>query len=341
MVFFALSSIAGPLLGGWITESIGWRWAFLINIPLGVLAVVAVITLMRLPKKVLAVRPKIDYLGMGLLSAATSAIILTTTWGGSMYAWDSVQIIGLIVGAIVAAVLFVLTELRVKEPIIPMGLFKEKNFVLVTIAAMLISVAMFGAAGYMPAYFQMAVGLGLLGTVSIETPIALICAYMAVIGIGLGGGMQVLTLVVQNTFPHKIVGTATAANNYFRQVGSSLGSAVVGAIFATRLAQLLSEKFPHGMGGSNGMGSLTPSLLASLPDAIRTPIIESYNGALIPIFVYLVPLAIVAFIILFFVTEKPLADEVEHEVSAESLAEGQLTITELDESDVDLVEKRA
>lgn len=374
---FALSSVAGPLLGGWLTEGVGWRWAFLLNIPLGVLALAAVIALMHLPKKIHAVRPKIDYLGMALLSVATTAIILTTTWGGSMYAWDSVQIIGLIIGAVVASVLFVLTELRAKEPIIPMGLFKEKNFVLVTIAAMLVSVAMFGAIGYMPTYFQMAVGasaskagllmapmmgamlltsvisgavvsktgkyklfpivgtailaigLGLLATVTIATPIVLICAYMAVIGIGLGASMQILTLIVQNTFPHKIVGTATAANNYFRQVGSSLGSAIVGTIFATRLAQLMSEKFPHGM-GSHGMGSLTPNLLASLPDAIRIPIVESYNGALIPIFAYLIPLAIVACIVLFFVKEKALADEVEHEVAAESLAEGQLTMTDYD-----------
>lgn len=372
---FALSSVAGPLLGGWLTEGVGWRWAFLLNIPLGILAVTAVITLMKLPKKKLTTRPKIDYLGMILLSAATTAIILTTTWGGSLYAWDSIQIISLIVGAIVTAVLFVLTERRAVEPIIPMNLFKEKNFVLVTVAAMLISVAMFGAIGYMPTYFQMAVGasaskagllmapmmgamlltsvisgsivsktgkykafpiigtlvlaagLSLLATVSIDTSLILICTYMAVIGIGLGASMQILTLIVQNTFAHKVVGTATAANNYFRQVGSSLGSAIVGTVFATRLTQLMSEKFPHGMGGSNEMGSLTPTLLASLPDAIRIPIVESYNGALIPIFAYLVPLAIVACVFLIFVKEKKLSDDVEQEVSAESLAEGQLAIT--------------
>lgn len=379
---FAVSSIAGPLLGGWMTESLGWRWAFLINIPLGILAIIAVITLMHLPKKVHAVRPKIDYTGMVVLAATTTAIILTSTWGGSVYAWNSLQIIGLIVGAIVGIGLFIWNELKAKEPIIPMYLFKEKNFVMVTIAGMLVSVAMFGAIGYMPTYFQMAVGasatkagllmapmmvamlltsvisgnivsktgkyklfpilgaailivgLGLLSTVTIVTPIIWICAFMAIIGIGLGASMQILTLIVQNTFSHKLVGTATAANNYFRQVGSSLGSAIVGTIFAGRLAQLISEKFPQGMGDSANVGSLTPHLLASLPDAIRTPIVESYNGALIPIFAYLIPLAAIACVVLFFVKEKALAEEIEHEIVADSLAEGQLVVNDFDEDDI-------
>ncbi len=385
---FAVSSVAGPLLGGWLTEGAGWRWAFLLNIPLGIVALIAVITLLRLPKIVRTVRPKIDYLGMILLAATTSAVILTTTWGGSMYAWDSIQIISLIIGSIIGACLFIMTELRAKEPIIPMSLFKEKNFVIVTLAAMLISVAMFGAVGYMPTYFQMAVGasastagllmapmmgslllssivsgiivsktgkyklypvigtailavgLGLLSTVTIATPVALICLFMGIIGVGLGLAMQILTLVVQNSFPHKLVGTATAANNYFRQVGSSLGAAVVGSIFASRLTQLLSEKIPQTADGSTHLGSLTPTLLASLPDAVRTPIVEAYNGALIPIFAYLIPLALIACAVLIFVKEKKLADEIEQEVPAESLAEGQLLVTEFDSDDQNLTPRR-
>ena len=384
---FALSSVAGPLLGGWLTEGAGWRWAFLLNIPLGVLALVAVITLMHLPKFARESRPKLDYSGMAILAATTTSIILATTWGGSTYAWDSIQIIGLFAGAIIGAVAFVINELKASEPIIPMSLFKEKNFILTTTAAMFISMAMFGVVGYMPTYFQMAVGasaskaglfmapmmgamlltsivsgavvsktgkykffpiagtmvlatgLWLLSTISLDTPVAMICAYMAVVGMGLGASMQILTLIVQNTFVHKLVGTATAANNYFRQVGASFGTAIVGSIFATNLARILSEKFPNGMSGGAGMDSLTPTLLASLPDAIRLPIVEAYNGALIPIFTYLIPLALAASLVLMFVKEKPLAEEVEDEIVAESLAEGQLTVTELDDDESDRATK--
>ena len=180
----------------------------------------------------------------------------------------------------------------------------------------------------------LAVGLWLLSTVDLETPLPLICAYLAVMGIGLGSAMQILTLVVQNEFPHRIVGTATAANNYFRQVGSSLGTAVVGSMFVARLTTLLAERLPEAAtatgGGSN---SLTPELIHSLPDQVEAIILGSYNEALVPIFRYLVPLALLSALLLLFVKETPLATEIVHEVPAESLAEGQVLITEFDEDD--------
>ena len=378
---FAVSSVAGPLLGGWFTEGPGWRWAFWINIPLGLLAAVAVAFLLRLPARPKAERLKIDYLGMALMALGTTAIVLIATWGGSTYDWTSPEIIGLVVGALVAIGLFILVESRAAEPVMPLHLFKDRNFNLSTLAALLTSVAMFGAIGYIPTYFQMAagasateagllmipmmasllvtsvitgiiitrtgkykfmpivgslilaVGLGLLATTTVETSVALICVYMGVMGIGLGTSMQILTLVVQNSFPHKIVGTATAANNYFRQVGGSLGSAVVGSVFAARLVSLIAERLPQGTGASDGSNSFTPAIVAALPDALRLPIIAAYNEALIPIFIFMVPLAVVTALALCFLTEKPLATSIEREIPAESLAEGQLTPMDLDGTD--------
>lgn len=376
---FAVSSVAGPLLGGWLTEGPGWRWAFWMNVPLGVLALVATIVLLRLPKLVHPERPKIDYLGMALLAIGTTTLILVGTWGGSLYAWASLEIIGLCVATVVAAGLFVLVESRAAEPIIPLSLFKDSNFNVTTLAGLLIAVAMFGAVGYLPTYFQMAtganatdsgllmipmmgamlatsvitgvvvsrtgkykllpivgtlvlaLGVGLLATVSVATPVALICLYIGIMGVGLGTSMQILTLVVQNSFPHKMVGTATAANNYFRQVGSSLGSAVVGSVFATRLSFLITEKLPAGAGPADGAQSLTPDVIKALPESIRTLIIESYNEALIPIFMYMTPLAAITAVLLCFVKEKPLATTIDAEILPESLAEGQLV--PIDEED--------
>ena len=375
---FALSSVAGPLLGGWFTEGPGWRWTFWMNVPLGLLAVVAIVVLMRLPRPELAARPRIDALGMALLAAATTGIVLVATWGGSQYAWNSAEIIELAIGTVVASILFVLVERRASEPVIPLRLFADRNFVLATIAGLLVSVAMFGAIGYLPTYFQMSVGAsateagllmipmmasllltsivtgsmisrsgrykripivgtvilagGLVGlsSVAVETPVAVVCAWMAVIGIGLGTSMQVMTLVVQNSFAHREVGTATAAHNFFRQVGGSLGSAVVGSVFVTRLTDLLAERLPAAP-GDGGTGSLTPALVQGLPDALRDPIVASYNDALMPIFLVMAPLAIAAVIVLCFIVERPLATSIEREIPAESLAEGQLLLTEADE----------
>jgi EmrB/QacA subfamily drug resistance transporter len=373
---FAVSSVAGPLLGGFFTEGPGWRWAFWINVPLGILAVVATAILLRLPPKNNVERPKVDYLGMAALGLATTAIVLVATWGGSTFDWNSPEILGLIAGAVVLAGVFVLVESRAAEPIMPLRMFRDRNFTVTTVGALLISIPMFGAIGYMPTYLQMATGatateagllmipmmgallatsvvtgqlvsttgrykwmpitgsvvmaagLLLLSTITVDSPVWLICVALGVIGLGLGASLQILTLIVQNSFPHRMVGTATASSNYFRQVGGSLGSAVVGSVFATRLTALLAERLPASAEG--GTHSLTPAAVAALPDAIREPIVLSYNEALMPIFVVLVPLALAAAAVLAFVKEKPLATSVEKEITAESLAEGQLLAVDED-----------
>lgn len=359
---FAFSSVAGPLLGGWLTEGPGWRWTFWLNVPLGLFAVIAVVTLLHLPQRPKSKNPpKHDYAGMAVLAIATTCIVLTGTWGGSTYAWGSPQMLALIAGAIIASVLFLFIEHRASEPVMPLVLFKERNFNLSTLAALLTSIVMFGTIAYIPTYLQMAegydattagllmipmmaslmttsiivghavtrtgrtkvlpivgavvlaIGVALLSTTTIDTHIAMICVSLGVMGVGLGSSMQILTLVVQNSFPHRMVGTATAANNYFRQVGGSVGSAVVGAVFASRLAQFVADRVPSGSGGPDGASSLTPDLVKSLPDQIRIPIIESYNEALIPIFAFMIPIAIVAAVILLFVEEKPLATTIDVE----------------------------
>jgi len=381
---FAVSSVAGPLLGGWLTEGPGWRWVFWTVIPLALLAMLAIVTLMPTVHKAVAQRPRIDTAGIALMSLSTTAIILAATWGGHTYDWLSPQIIALMVGALVLGALFVWAESRAEHPVIPLSLFRNRNFVLTTAAGLATAIAMFGVVGYLPTYFQMAegvsateagllmvplmgsllvtsvvlgavvsktgrykvipiigslilaVGLWLLSTISLDTPLAVICLYMAVMGTGLGSSMQILTLIVQNEFPHRLVGTATAANNYFRQVGSSLGAAVVGSLFVARLTTLIAERLPASAGASGSSKSLTPMLINSLPSPIRLIIVQSYNDALVPIFVFMVPLGLLAALLLAFVRETPLATAIKHEVTAESLAEGQVLITEFDDDDLDL-----
>jgi EmrB/QacA subfamily drug resistance transporter len=364
---FAISSVAGPLLGGWFTDSIGWRWAFWMNIPLGILAILSAAFFLRLPKNTNR-NPKIDVVGIVLLAIASTCLVLMTTWGGNTYDWDSPVIIGLILGAIVAAIVFVLVERRAAEPIMPLHLFKQRNFNLTTVVGLIIGVAMFGALAYLPTYLQMVTGanatqagllmiplmaallvasivsgqivsrtgrykwlpmtgmvlvagsLALLSTMTPTLAVWIICGYLAIMGLGLGMSMQILILIVQNTFPNSEVGTATASNNYFRQIGASLGSAIVGSLFVAKLTQLLTENMPAGGntadGGSN---SLTPAVVRDLPAPLRDVIVNAYNDALTPIFLYMVPLVIVGLILLVFVSEKPLATSIEHDILPESL----------------------
>jgi multidrug efflux pump subunit AcrB len=132
--------------------------------------------------------------------------------------------------------------------------------------------------------------------------------------------MQILILIVQNTFPVTEVGTATASNNYFRQIGASLGSAIVGSLFVAKLTQLLGERLPAGgTSAEGGNNSLTPAVVRDLPQALHDVIVGAYNDALTPVFLYMVPLVVVGLILLFFVVEKPLATTIERDILPESL----------------------
>ena len=351
---FAVSSVAGPLLGGWFTEGPGWRWVFYINLPLGVLAFIAVAFFLRLPRTRNS-RPRIDIAGMTVLSLATTLLVFVATWGGSRYPWTSPVVLGLIAGTLATAVLFLFIESRAAEPILPLHLFRDRNFDVSTLAGLLNSIALFGVAAYMPTYLQrvagrsatvaglrmfpmmgsmlitstlagrlvsrtgrykvtpivgsvlVAVAMLLLSLLTVDTPIWVLCCFLAVLGVGLGASMQIMVLVVQNSFPVEEVGTATAGNNYFRQIGATLGSAVVGSVFATRLNVLLAERVPEGGLAADDANSLTPAMVHTLPDAVQQPILESYNDALTPIYLAIGPLAMVAAVLLCFVVEKPLA----------------------------------
>jgi len=364
---FALASVAGPLLGGWFTESIGWRWAFWMNLPLGALAIVSAVLLLKLPKNN-KTKPTIDVAGMILLAIASTAIVLVTTWGGTQYDWDSLIIIGLIALAIVAGVSFVMVERAAAEPIMPLHMFKERNFILTTASGLITGIAMFGALAYMPTYLQMvtgvnatlagllmipmmggllvssitagqlvsrtgrykwlpltgsiivAIGLALLSTMTPALPIWVLCSYLAIMGIGLGMSMQILVLIVQNTFPNSQVGTATSSNNYFRQIGASIGTAVVGSLFIARLTELLGARLPAAAAGVTGdTNSLTPAAVRDLPDAVREIIVGAYNDALAPVFLYMVPLVLISAVLLAFIKEVPLATTIDRGEATESL----------------------
>lgn len=149
---FGLSSVLGPLCGGFFTQDLSWRWVFYINVPIGIVALFIVATVLHIPVR--KVKHKIDWLGLTFLSAGVTAIILLTTWGGTQYAWGSAPIIGLGIGGIAALVIFCIIEMQAAEPIIPLSLFKGRTFNAATGIGFIVGFAMFGALVYLPLYFQ-------------------------------------------------------------------------------------------------------------------------------------------------------------------------------------------
>jgi EmrB/QacA subfamily drug resistance transporter len=154
---YALASLVGPLLGGVLTEYLSWRWCFLVNVPIGLVALLVLGTSLTLPKT--RREGSIDYPGAMLLIAAISTLVLVTIWGGIDYPWLSGQILGLIAATLVLAVLFVVRERRAAEPIIPLALFRKPEISLAMVITFLIGVAIIGAYYFLPIYLQVVRGL--------------------------------------------------------------------------------------------------------------------------------------------------------------------------------------
>ena len=152
MVVMMLATIGGPLLGGFITTSFSWRWIFYINIPLGGAALVYLLVTLHVPSH--RVKHKVDYLGGSLLAVAATALILLATWGGTQYAWSSPQIIGLALLTVAAGVAFYVTEMRAAEPMMPLHVYRNRNFSLSMAMTFLTGLAMFGAMTFLPLFQQ-------------------------------------------------------------------------------------------------------------------------------------------------------------------------------------------
>ncbi|MFD9211751.1 MDR family MFS transporter [Streptomyces sp. NPDC059544] len=150
----ALAMIGGPLVGGTITDHWGWRWSFYINLPLGAVALAMVGVVLHLPKRDRKAKVRVDYLGAALLTVGITAIVLVTTWGGTEYAWDSAVIMELIAIGVVALVGFVLVETRAAEPIMPLHIFRNRNFTLMSVIGFLTGFVMFGAVLFLPLFQQ-------------------------------------------------------------------------------------------------------------------------------------------------------------------------------------------
>ena len=155
---FGVSSVSGPLVGGWFTDGPGWQWIFWINLPIGIAALIATSIALRTMPKVRR-EHRIDYLGAAMIVASVTAILLYTAWAGNEFGWTDPFSLALLIGGVVLAGVFVWVESRAEEPIIPLRLFKNRVYSPTVAFTALLGVAMFGGIIFLPVYFQVVQGM--------------------------------------------------------------------------------------------------------------------------------------------------------------------------------------
>jgi EmrB/QacA subfamily drug resistance transporter len=346
---FASASVGGPLIGGFLTDHLSWRWVFYVNIPVGIAALL--VTSAVLPASAVRSRARIDYKGAALLASAITCLVLMTTWGGTQYAWGSSTIIGLGLASAVLVGAFIAVERRAEEPMLPLTLFRSSVFSVSSGMSFVFGVAMFGCIAFLPLFLQIAggatatssgllmlplvlgmlsasitsgqivtrtgryrrlptigagvaaVGLLLLSTMDAGTSRVTSGFFMVLVGAGLGFSMQVLVVATQNAVPVRDLGVATSSVNFFRSVGGSVGVALFGALFNSRLASTLAGS-PQ-LASLSGQ-SLTPQAIEALPAGARASFVTGFAGAITDVFLIAVPVMLVAFGVSFLLRDVPL-----------------------------------
>jgi EmrB/QacA subfamily drug resistance transporter len=342
---FALSSLLGPALGGFLTDTISWHWVFLVNLPLGILALFVLWRLLPSVSHPERVR-SIDYPGAAVFTAALVPFLLGLT-NAQTGEWTDPQVGGLIPLGLALGAVFVWVESRAAEPILPLSLFRNRTVTASIIATFFITFGFFGAIIFIPRWFQFvagssatesgyqmlplmvgvmgssilsgylvartgrykwmtagamaigAVGIGLMTNLRADTEITTLWIWMLVAGLGIGPSFAVFTIVVQSAVAPSMLGAATSALTFFRQVGGSVGLAIAGTVFGTALTDQLPQRMaangiPQPMidafvsqGGGNPAGELTgvgtdlgAQILNSVPAQVR-PSVEPFIGQIV------------------------------------------------------------
>ncbi|USQ75427.1 MDR family MFS transporter [Ornithinimicrobium cryptoxanthini] len=361
---FGVTSVAGPIAGGFITDAWGWRWLFFAALPVGVVAVFIISRFLRLDHE--PTRGRIDVLGIVTLTPALVAILLATSMAGTTYPWGSPVILGLFAVGVILLVSFAVVQTRAENPLLPLGMFRNSIFTWSNIAAFGLAMVMFGAIIYVPVFAQgvlgvnatesglilmpmmlglivvgivtgflvtktgrykefmllgvavVAIGLWMLTRLGVESSEWELAASTAVMGTGLGLAMQQYTLVVQNAVPRSALGVATAALQFFRNVGNTVGVAIFGSVMTAGLAGAIASHLPVDVVDEMGDqlqdidagAALDPAATVGLSPEVLAAIRAGLSDQLHDVFLLGLPIMVVVFLATLGIRAIPLRDTV-------------------------------
>jgi EmrB/QacA subfamily drug resistance transporter len=254
---FGLASVAGPLLGGYFTDQLSWRWCFYVNVPFGLVTLAVVTVALKLPKP--AAKARIDVLGALLLAAASICLVLLTSWGGTEHAWNSRVVLGLGAGAVTATVLFLVAERFAAEPLVPLRLFRDSVFNITGLVGLVIGVALFGAAGYLPTFLQMVEGAS-----ATESGLLMLPMMAGIVGASIVSGRLISRTGHYRS--HPVVGSALA---------------VLGMWLLSRL-EADTPRLHHGIWTAvlgAGIGMVMPVLVLAVQNSVRPADLGSATSA--------------------------------------------------------------
>ncbi|SIT68715.1 MDR family MFS transporter [Microbacterium sp. RU33B] len=284
----AVATIGGPLLGGVITDAFGWRWNFFVALPFAIAALLLVQFTLKLPVHERK-KTSIDYLGIVLLSVSVSLLLIWVTGAGKDYEWWSLTTILMVGGAVLAGILFVIVELRSKEPLIPLSLFRNLTFTLSVIASIATGIAMFGASVFLSQYMQLARGAtpteaglmtipmigGLLvasvGVGALITKYGKWKAYLVVGSISLIAGSFLLSTIHYDT-------NFALVSLYMFLLGAGVGMTMQNLVLVVQNTAKPQElgvassgvTFFRSLGGTIGVSVMGAALAASVTDLVTT-----------------------------------------------------------------------